>query len=112
MRCRQAFGKRRTPEIIAGSGMGQDIDTALNSDFDSLIVGNMGKDRCTTLDPERLPHGKNLRSVHFAAFYETADESRVLEHGRNVKDGREAPSCEHLLELRSDLLGGEFLCVK
>ena len=25
--------------------MGQDIDPALNGDFDSLIVGNVGKDR-------------------------------------------------------------------
>ena len=44
MRCNHALNQRRGPEIIRGSGVGENIDAALNGDFDSLIVGNVGED--------------------------------------------------------------------
>ena len=56
-------------------------------------------DRCSTFHPKGLTNGENPRPYHFALLYPTADEIGVLEHGSDVKDGSESPSCEHLLKL-------------
>jgi len=66
----------------------------------------------STFLPERFTDGENPRAFHLAVFYSIADEIGVLEHGSDVKDGRESPPSEHLLELRGDLCGGEVLGVK
>lgn len=44
MRGYHALDQRRGPEIIGGSGVGENIDAALDGDFDSLIVGNVSED--------------------------------------------------------------------
>ena len=68
---RQPLDERRTPGVIAGSGVGQDIDSALNRHFDSLIIGNMGKNRfagTVGLGGDRLGqvrrHGQDVIKLH------------------------------------------------
>jgi hypothetical protein len=51
------------------------------------------------LDPERLTYGKYPRPFYFAAFYPAADEIRITQDRRDVKDGSKSPTREHLLEL-------------
>ena len=42
---RQPLHERRYPEVIDSSGVGQDIDFALNRYLDPLIIGNMRENR-------------------------------------------------------------------
>ena len=71
MSCRQPLGERRTPQVIASSGVGQDIHSALNRHLDSLIIGNMRKNRfagAVCLGGDRLGqvrrHGQDVIKLH------------------------------------------------
>lgn len=45
VRCGEALSERGTPKLTDGSRVGQDIDPALDGDFDAVVVGNMSEDR-------------------------------------------------------------------
>src|ERR1035438_4589771 len=74
-----------------------------------LLQESFDVNRRSILPPKWLPDRKDAWPLHLATFYATPDESRVAQDRRDVKDGRKSPARQHLLELRGDLLGGNFL---